>query len=85
MNVIDVIDFFHFLGGGGVFFKMQGGGGGGKGTPEKRKIDYILYFGVVVEKTWGETDRWFDLNELCQYHEVLLQFVIIFLRQVRKK
>jgi len=32
-----------------------------------------------------ETDRWFDLNELCQYHEVLLQFVIIFLRQVRKK
>jgi len=48
MNVIDVIDFFHFLG-GGRFFKMQGGGG--KGTPEKRKIDYILYFGVVVEKT----------------------------------
>lgn len=32
-----------------------------------------------------EADRWFDLNELCQYHEVLLQFVIIFLRQVRKK
>ena len=32
-----------------------------------------------------EPDRWFDLNELCQYHEVLLQFVIIFLRQVRKK
>ena len=43
-----------------------------------RKIDYILYFGVVVEKPEGETDRWFDLNELCQYHEVLLQFVIIF-------
>ena len=32
-----------------------------------------------------ETVRWFDLNELCKYHEVLLQFVIIFLRQVRKK
>jgi hypothetical protein len=76
---------------------MQGGGGG-KGTPEKRKIDYILYFGVVeiensIKKALStqkveqpnETDRWFDLNELCQYHEVLLQFVIIFLRQVRKK
>ena len=44
MNVIDVIDFFHFLG-GGRFFKMQGGGGEGNARKTENRLHPVFWCG----------------------------------------